>query len=219
MHDIGIRGRFAYGTPQGGPNDQPMDLADLARVKREACRATSLTLGICSRNVGDDSNPTARHDHDRDGEEGMGRGARARPADHAACFRAAASPSCSNDAGLLGPDVQFVHPTGTTAEDRAILAAQAASAIRRRRSASRGVPASAGVIQLRRAARSRRQGLALDRSHHDLQLRPVRRHAAALFAASQSPRRARRRSPPGGWSNSRPSTARATWASPTRSAR
>ena len=40
MRDMGIRGRFAYGTPQGGANEQPMDLADLARVKRELAGTT-----------------------------------------------------------------------------------------------------------------------------------------------------------------------------------
>jgi hypothetical protein len=35
MRDMGIRGRYSYGGPQGGSNDITMDLADLARVKRE----------------------------------------------------------------------------------------------------------------------------------------------------------------------------------------
>ena len=35
MRDMGVRGRLAYGTPQGMPDEQPMDLAGLARVKRE----------------------------------------------------------------------------------------------------------------------------------------------------------------------------------------
>src|SRR6516162_10608835 len=35
MRDAGIRGRFAYGPAQGMPDDQPMDLPGLARVKRD----------------------------------------------------------------------------------------------------------------------------------------------------------------------------------------
>lgn len=36
LSDTGIRARFSYGTPQGGLSpDDPMDLADLARVQRE----------------------------------------------------------------------------------------------------------------------------------------------------------------------------------------
>src|SRR5256885_5815393 len=53
MRDTGIRGRFAYGTPQGHADDQPMDHAGLARAKRDWMPGDGLlTLGICSRNVG-----------------------------------------------------------------------------------------------------------------------------------------------------------------------
>jgi cytosine/adenosine deaminase-related metal-dependent hydrolase len=50
-------------------------------------------------------------------------------------------------AGLLGPDVQFVHPTGTSAEDRAILAAKGVSYSISPIGESRR-PGDAGVIQL-----------------------------------------------------------------------
>src|SRR5262249_20821150 len=57
MRDTGIRGRLAYGTPQGGPDEEPMDLAGLARIQREWMpNDGTLTLGICSRNVGDSTN-------------------------------------------------------------------------------------------------------------------------------------------------------------------
>ena len=53
MRDAGIRGRFAYGPAQGMPDDQPMDLEGLARIKRTWTPGDGmLTLGICSRNVG-----------------------------------------------------------------------------------------------------------------------------------------------------------------------
>ena len=53
MRDAGIRGRFAYGPAQGMPDDQPMDLPGLARVKRDWMPGEGLlTLGICSRNIG-----------------------------------------------------------------------------------------------------------------------------------------------------------------------
>ena len=53
MRDLGIRGRFAYGPAQGMPDDQVMDHARLARIKREWMPNDGmLTLGICSRNVG-----------------------------------------------------------------------------------------------------------------------------------------------------------------------
>jgi cytosine/adenosine deaminase-related metal-dependent hydrolase len=53
MREAGIRGRFAYGPAQGMPDDQPMDMAGLARVKRDWMPGDGLlTLGICSRNIG-----------------------------------------------------------------------------------------------------------------------------------------------------------------------
>jgi 5-methylthioadenosine/S-adenosylhomocysteine deaminase len=53
MRDTGIRGRFAYGPVQGMPDDQPMDLDGVARVKRDWMPGDRLlTLGISSRNVG-----------------------------------------------------------------------------------------------------------------------------------------------------------------------
>src|SRR6267378_3697475 len=52
MRDMGMRGSLAYGTPQGGSDDQPMDLDGLARIKREWMHNDgTLMLGICSRNV------------------------------------------------------------------------------------------------------------------------------------------------------------------------
>src|SRR5262249_59551078 len=51
MRDSGLRGRFAYGCPLGMPNDKPMDLADVARMKGDLAAHPILTPGICSRNV------------------------------------------------------------------------------------------------------------------------------------------------------------------------
>src|SRR5262249_59358635 len=51
MRDSGLRGRFAYGPALGMPNNKSMDLADIARLKKEIGNDPMLTLGICSRNV------------------------------------------------------------------------------------------------------------------------------------------------------------------------
>lgn len=55
LMDCGIRGRFAYGTWQGGPPpDQTMDIADLQRMNRDWSRYASeglLQLGMASRSV------------------------------------------------------------------------------------------------------------------------------------------------------------------------
>jgi 5-methylthioadenosine/S-adenosylhomocysteine deaminase len=121
MRDSGIRGRFSYGYPQGSSNTQPMDIADLARVVREwTPNDGMLTLGICSRNVGRDPNPLrgnittelAKKEWNAARELGL------RITLHTS------GPSVVkllDEAGLLGPDVQLVHPLLTDAEDRAIL--------------------------------------------------------------------------------------------------
>lgn len=122
MRDTGIRGRFAYGNPLGDPDDKSMDLADLARVKRDwVGKDGMLTLGVCSRNV--------------DGSLGGTRGAisveMARK--EWGAVRDLGLPITLHtsgvgairtlaDAGLLGPDLQLVHPLGTSVEDRAALA-------------------------------------------------------------------------------------------------
>ena len=53
MRDSGIRGRFAYGPAQGMPDDQPMDMAGVARTQKAWMPGDGLiTMGICSRNIG-----------------------------------------------------------------------------------------------------------------------------------------------------------------------
>ena len=121
MRESGLRGRFAYGCPLGLPNDQPMDLADLARMKRDLAGDPMLTLGICSRNV--------------DGSTGGTRGA----IDAAMAKRewgavrdlglpitlhtsGSGAIKLLDEAGLLGADLQLVHPLNTEAADWAALA-------------------------------------------------------------------------------------------------
>lgn len=122
MRDAGIRGRFAYGNPLGAPNDQPMDIADLARAKRDwVGKDGMLTLGICSRNV--------------DGSLGGTRGAigidmakkewgAARDLGLPITLHTSGTGAIKTltGTGLLGPDLQMVHPLGSSAEDRAELA-------------------------------------------------------------------------------------------------
>jgi 5-methylthioadenosine/S-adenosylhomocysteine deaminase len=133
MRDMGIRGRFAYGTPVGLADDMPMDFAGLARVKRDWMpdKNNLLTLGICSRNLGA---PTIgggaaasrgvltieNIKRDWDGARALGL--------PITMHTSGASPIMELErAGLLGPDVQFVHPLLTTPEERAILKARGAS--------------------------------------------------------------------------------------------
>jgi cytosine/adenosine deaminase-related metal-dependent hydrolase len=120
MRDGGLRGRFAYGPALGMPNDQPMDLADMARLKRDIGNDPMLTLGICSRNI--DGNNTSR---------GAINGAMAKQEwSHARELglpitlhtSGSASIQLLNKEDLLGPDVQLVHPLNTTATDWELLA-------------------------------------------------------------------------------------------------
>jgi 5-methylthioadenosine/S-adenosylhomocysteine deaminase len=121
MRDGGLRGRFAYGPALGMPNDQPMDLADIARMKRDIGNNPMLTLGICSRNI--------------DGNTGGTRGAidaamakkewtAARDLGLPITLHTSGSGAIKilDDAGLLGPDLQLIHPLNTGPEDWAALA-------------------------------------------------------------------------------------------------
>ena len=100
-----------------------MDLEGLARVKRTWMPGDGmLTLGICSRNVGGGSigggargflsTDMARKDWD---------GARALGLPITLHTSGPSPIKALEDAGLLGPDVQLVHPLLTTPEERAIL--------------------------------------------------------------------------------------------------
>jgi len=134
MRDMGLRGRFAYGTPVGLADDAPMDLAGLARVKRDWMpdKNNLLALGICSRNlgavtIGGGAAAASRGvltieniKRDWDGARALGL--------PITMHTSGASPIMELErAGLLGPDVQFVHPLLTTPEEREVLKARGAS--------------------------------------------------------------------------------------------
>ncbi len=134
MRDMGMRGRFAYGTPVGVADDAPMDVAGLARVKKDWMpdKDNLLTLGICSRNLGaltiGGGAATASRGiltveqlkRDWDGARGLGL--------PITMHTSGASPITDLErAGLLGPDVQLVHPLLTTPEERAIMKARGVS--------------------------------------------------------------------------------------------
>src|SRR5258705_433703 len=123
MRDLGIRGRFAYGPAQGMPDDQVMDHAGLARVKRDWMPNDGmLTLGICSRNVGAMSiggGPRGTLTIEMVKKDWEGARALGVPI---TVHTSGPSPIMQlEEAGLLGPDLQLVHPLLTTPEERAIL--------------------------------------------------------------------------------------------------
>jgi cytosine/adenosine deaminase-related metal-dependent hydrolase len=151
MREMGIRGRFAYGTPVGMPDDAPMDFAGLARVKKDWMpdKEDLLTLGICSRNlgaltIGGSAAAASRGvltveqlKRDWDGARVLGL--------PITMHTSGASPITELErASLLGPDVQLVHPLLTTPGERAILKARGVSystspQLEARRSAQLGV--------------------------------------------------------------------------------
>jgi len=134
MREMGIRGRFAYGTPVGMADDAPMDLAGLARVKKDWMPDPEglLTLGICSRNlgaltIGGSAAAASRGvltveqiKRDWDGARALGL--------PITMHTSGASPVTELErAGLLGPDVQLVHPLLNTPEEVLILKARGVS--------------------------------------------------------------------------------------------
>jgi cytosine/adenosine deaminase-related metal-dependent hydrolase len=149
MRDAGIRGRFAYGAPQGLPDDQPMDFDAVARVKRDWMPNDGmLTKGICSRNVGAMSiGGAARGVLQIDMVKKDWGSARALGLPITLHTSGPSPIRILESEGLLGPDVQLVHPLLTTPEERDILKARGVSYAMAPSGEARR-PAALGVIQL-----------------------------------------------------------------------
>jgi cytosine/adenosine deaminase-related metal-dependent hydrolase len=149
MRDTGIRGRFAYGPAQGMPDDQPMDHAGLARVKKDWMPNDGmLTLGICSRNIGAMSiGGAARGTLTIEMAKKDWGGARALGLPITVHTSGPSPIKLLEEAGLLGPDLQLVHPLLTTPEERAILKARGVSYSTAPTGEARR-PSAVGVIQL-----------------------------------------------------------------------
>lgn len=154
MRDLGIRGRLAYGPAQGMPDTEPMDLAGLARVKRDWMAANPkpgddlLTLGISSRNIGAMSiGGATRGVLSIDMAKKDWGGARALGLPITVHTSGPSPIRILEEAGLLGPDVQMIHPLLTTPEERAILKNRGVSYSTAPVGEARR-PSSSGVIQL-----------------------------------------------------------------------
>jgi len=119
--DSGLRARFSYGAPQGHPADQTIDLADLARVKRQwfdARRDGLLHLGLAGRPPGVASLEVARTEYDAARALGL-------PVSyHANSNRAQGALAIVAQLGaegMLGPQTQVIHALFTTAAERDLL--------------------------------------------------------------------------------------------------
>ncbi len=105
LNEAGIRGRFSYGTAQGQPATDTVNLADLARLRNEWKDHSNeglLSLGLAWRGG---TTPEARQEFDA--ARGMGIPLSA----HAGVGPAPAAILDMAKEGMLGPDVQLIHVT------------------------------------------------------------------------------------------------------------
>ena len=118
LGEAGLRARFSYGYSAGHANDQPMDLAGLARLHQDwgsHADPALLSLGMAWRGTGG-SDPAMRlrpevYRREIDTARGLGI-----PVTVHACGprSAAGQVKALADAGLLGPDLQVVHANCAT---------------------------------------------------------------------------------------------------------
>jgi len=119
MKDIGIRGRFSYGTVQGYPADKLMDLEDLERVRKAVSSDGMLNVGACLRTPGlpgqRGSIPVDlfRTEFEAIRKMGLPMTIHCGPKNLIALMG-------KND--LLGPDMLLVHPQGMTPEELKMVA-------------------------------------------------------------------------------------------------
>jgi 5-methylthioadenosine/S-adenosylhomocysteine deaminase len=122
LNEMGIRGRFSYGTPTGATGDQTIDQADFRRL-HESWDTVSpdgrLDLGLAWRGAGSDASVS---DYRLARELG-------RPVSvHVNNFQASAGGIASiADAGMLGPDVQLIHAIWSSPEEVAAVAESGAA--------------------------------------------------------------------------------------------
>ncbi|MBV9556692.1 MAG: amidohydrolase family protein [Pseudolabrys sp.] len=122
MLDMGIRGRFAYGNAVGMPNDKTIDLADIARAKKEwQGRDGRMLLAMNSRGV-DNAFGATRGTIGPDMAKVEWTEVRKIGVPITMHTSGVGGIKVLNDAGLLGPDVQLIHPLNTTEEERGALA-------------------------------------------------------------------------------------------------
>jgi 5-methylthioadenosine/S-adenosylhomocysteine deaminase len=119
--ELGLRGRFSYGAPQGLPGSETIDLADLERVHRQWFRSGRLELmhlGLAGRPPGVATDAVARAEYDAARALGL-------PVSYHANSNRAQGDQANiqrlGDAGMLGPHTQVIHALFTTAAERQLL--------------------------------------------------------------------------------------------------
>lgn len=169
LRETGVRGRFSYGYAQRAPLEAPMDVAGIARIQErwfsDAKRTRGLLhLGVASRNLVPGQSPRgsitiemAHRDWGAARELGLPITLHGSPAGLVTMLE---------DERLLGPDVQLVHPTQTTAAENAIVAERGTAwSISALGEASRGPVEQIRFFELAEAGAS--LGLSVDTSAVD----------------------------------------------------
>jgi 5-methylthioadenosine/S-adenosylhomocysteine deaminase len=125
--DVGLRGRFSYGTPQGHPLTSLVDLDDLARVQREwfdSGRLPLMHLGLAGRPPGLAPESVFRPEYDAARDLGL-------PVSyHANSTRAHGAIGMIRQLGeqdMLTPETQLIHALYTTEAERAVVRERGAS--------------------------------------------------------------------------------------------
>jgi 5-methylthioadenosine/S-adenosylhomocysteine deaminase len=125
--EVGLRGRFSYGTRQGQPGTELLDLDDVARVAQEwfdGGRLPLMHLGLAGRPPGLVGEAVFRPEYDAAQDLGL-------PVSyHANSTRAQGDLQMIRQLGeqdMLTPDTQLIHALYTTEEERATVRDRGAS--------------------------------------------------------------------------------------------
>jgi len=125
--EVGLRGRFSYGTPQGLPGTELLDLDDVARVEREwfdGHRLPLMHLGLAGRPPGLVGEEVFRPEYDAARDLGL-------PVSyHANSTRAQGDLGMIRQLGeqdMLGPHTQLIHALYTTEQERDLVREAGAS--------------------------------------------------------------------------------------------
>lgn len=125
--DSGLRGRFGYGTPDGLPPSELMDLADVARAASEMDEVgdSRLSLGVVLRGPARTTEDVFTQEWAAARSMGLGismhlGGSRTDPSRYA-------SMEVMRQHGLLGPDVQLVHAVEANDSEIELIAATGTS--------------------------------------------------------------------------------------------
>jgi 5-methylthioadenosine/S-adenosylhomocysteine deaminase len=125
--EVGLRGRFSYGTPQGAPATDLVDLKDIARVKREwfdSGRLPLMHLGLAGRPPGVAADSVVRTEYDAVRALGLPVSYHVNSTRPQGALQMIAQLS---DQKMLGPQTQLIHALYTTEAERAAVKDSGAS--------------------------------------------------------------------------------------------